>query len=113
MPIAAWSALHPGTEKPPILVLEESPQDQSRRDEPVRVVLHNDDYTPAEYVVGVLERHFGFGWWRATWIMSRAHFTGQAIVGHYPRREAEERVAAAHGHARADGWPLRLSVEQD
>lgn len=96
----------------PAQVLQDSPEDEARREEPVQVWLHNDDFTPAEYVVRVLQEVFDLGWWRANWIMTRAHFGGKSIVGGYPRGEAEAKVAAAHGRARADGWPLRFSVEQ-
>jgi len=108
---APWSALQPSTRGLPARVLQDAPEQDPSREEPARVLLHNDDFTPAEYVVRVLEQVFGFGWWRANWTMLRAHATGEAFVGHYPLREAEERVAAAHRRARSDGWPLRFSVQ--
>jgi len=104
------SLLQPGPSKP-VVVLQTDPEEQARREEPVRVWLHNDDVTPAEYVVAILEQVFAFGWWKANWIMVKAHVTGQALVGNYPRKEAEAKVAAVHQQARVDGWPLRLSVE--
>jgi ATP-dependent Clp protease adaptor protein ClpS len=94
------------------VVLQPSPEEKARSEEPVQVWLHNDDYTPAAYVVDVLREVFGLGWWRANWVMSRAHFGGRCLVGRYPRQEAEAKLAAAHGRARADGWPLRFSVEE-
>lgn len=106
-----WRALQPGPGGLPAVVLKQAPEQDPSREEPARVWLHNDDVTPAEYVVTVLEQAFGLGWWRANWIMLRAHVTGQALVGQYPRHEAAERVAAAHRRARAEGWPLRFSVE--
>jgi ATP-dependent Clp protease adaptor protein ClpS len=97
--------------QPPAVDLEHEPEDDTRRDQPVRVLLHNDDFTPADYVVKVLEQEFGLGWWKANWIMLKAHVTGQSLVGTYPRPEAEARVAASQKRARADGWPLHLSIE--
>ena len=97
----------------PQIVIEARPEDETRRREPVDVWLHNDDYTPADYVVTVLEKVFALGWWKANWIMVKAHATGHAIVGRYPREEAEQKVAAAEGRARADGWPLRLTVDEN
>jgi ATP-dependent Clp protease adaptor protein ClpS len=105
-----WTALQQGGFKPDIVVAEK-PEDETRRRQPVEVWLHNDDYTPAEYVVTVLEQVFGLGWWKANWIMAKAHATGHAVVGTFPRAEAEQKVAAAERRARSDGWPLRLSVE--
>ena len=107
---SGWHALQQG-DVAPAIVLDTTPEDEARRRQPVEVWLHNDDYTPAEYVVAVLEKAFALGWWKANWIMVRAHATGRAIVGRYPRGEAESRVASAERRARADGWPLRLTVE--
>jgi ATP-dependent Clp protease adaptor protein ClpS len=101
------------TRQPPAVVLDEEPEDTTRRDRPVRVLLVNDDFTPAEYVVKVLEQEFGLGAGKATWVMLRAHVTGRAVVGHYPREEAETKVHAAQQRARGDGWPLQLSIEED
>ena len=108
--LPAWSALQPGKFAPKAVIATDAEED-ARRKQPVEVWLHNDDYTPAAYVVTVLEQVFGLGWWKANWIMTRAHVTGHAVVGRYPREEAERKVAAAEGRARGDGWPLRLTVE--
>ena len=101
------------TRQPPAVVLAQQPEQETRRDQPVRVLLLNDDFTPAEYVVRVLEQEFALGWWKANWIMLKAHVTGRAVVGHYSREEAEARVQASQRRARGDGWPLRFSIEQD
>lgn len=95
-----------------MVVLQDASEDEARPEQPAQVWLHNDDYTPAAYVVGVLQDVFGFGWWRANWVMTRAHVGGRSLVDSYPRKEAEAKVAAAHARARGDGWPLRFSVEQ-
>ena len=85
--------------------------DQPRRDEPWRVLLHNDDYTPAEYVVKILREVFRLGLFKATTAMLRAHIAGIAPVGSFPKDEAHRLIAIAHDRARSDGWPLRLSAE--
>ena len=84
---------------------------QEKHQEPCRVLLHNDDYTPAEYVVVLLREVFGLGWWKAMLTMMKAHATGTALVGLFPEHEARQRVDSALTRARGDGWPLRLSVE--
>ena len=94
-------------------MLDQDPKEVTRRDRPVRVVLHNDGFTPVEYVVKVLEQEFGLGAGKATWIMLKAHVTGRAVVGHYPREEAEAKIQAAQQRARSDGWPLQFSMEDD
>ena len=101
------------TRQPPAVVLDQDPDKATRRDRPVRVLLHNDDFTPAGYVVTVLEQEFGLGAGKATWIMLKAHVTGRTVVGHYPRDEAEAKVDAAQQRARGDGWPLQFSIEDD
>lgn len=89
----------------------EAPESQPERQEPWRVWLHNDDYTPMEYVIGVLREVFRLGWWKATTTMLKAHALGVALVGRFPQKEAESLVTSAHARARADGWPMRLSAE--
>ena len=111
MDAGTWALLQPGGNKPG-LVVEEAPESDARRKAPAEVWLHNDDYTPAEYVVRILQEVFSLGWWKANWIMVKAHSTGDALIGTFPRHEAEEKAAAAEERARADGWPLRLSVRE-
>jgi ATP-dependent Clp protease adaptor protein ClpS len=106
----ARTALQQGGFKPDAIVAT-APEEEARRQKPVEVWLHNDDYTPAEYVVVVLDQVFALGWWKANWIMVKAHATGHSVVGTYPREEAERKVTAAERRARSDGWPLRLTVE--
>ena len=93
---------------PPVL---RSPEEEAERTRPWRVVVHNDDYTPAEYVTRILHEVFRLGWPRATLVMVRAHVSGQAQVAVLPKDEASRRVATAHARARGDGWPLRFSQE--
>lgn len=104
-------ALKQGDYKP-ALVVEDDAKAKAERKKPVEVWLHNDDYTPAEYVVRILEDVFKLGFWKANWVMARAHFAGESLVGVYPRGKAEKLVAAAEGRARSDGWPLRLSIAE-
>jgi ATP-dependent Clp protease adaptor protein ClpS len=100
------------TRQPPAAAAEPRAEADTRREAPVRVMLLNDDYTPAEYVVRVLQEELGLGGLKATWVMLKAHVAGRSLVGVYPRAEAEAKVQAAMQRARADGWPLLLSVEE-
>jgi ATP-dependent Clp protease adaptor protein ClpS len=103
--------LRAGGEKvAPPLPLPDADED-AERTRPWRVILHNDDHTPAEYVTRILHEVFRLGWARATFVMLRAHVGGRAVVAVLPAEEARERVATAHARARADGWPLRFSEE--
>lgn len=76
-----------------------------------RVVLHNDDYTTMEFVVGVLCSVFHKSQEEAVRIMLAVHETGRGDCGVYPAEVAETKVSIVHGKARAAGFPLRCSLE--
>lgn len=78
-----------------------------------RVLLHNDDYTPREFVVIVLCRVFRKGESEAAAIMRHAHRMGLAQVGIYAKEIAETKVEEAGGLARAAEMPLQFSMEPD
>jgi ATP-dependent Clp protease adaptor protein ClpS len=103
--------LRAGAEKvaPPQLLPD--PDEAADRSRPWRVVVHNDDYTPAEYVTRILNEVFRLSWPRAAFVMVRAHMAGRADVAILPRDEASQRIAAAHARARGDGWPLHFTKE--
>jgi len=77
------------------------------------VLLYNDDYTPMEFVVTVLEKVFGKGPSAATQIMLQIHRTGLGIAGVYVLEVAETRVARVHRMAEERGYPLRSGVEKE
>ena len=76
-----------------------------------KVVLLNDDYTPMEFVVDVLEQFFGLNRERATQIMLAVHTQGKGVCGIYPRDIAETKAAQVNQHARDNGHPLLCDVE--
>ncbi len=79
---------------------------------PCRVLIHNDDVTPIEYVASLLRRVFGLGWFKALRVTMKAHVTGRAVVVVEPCAKANEHVALAHETARSEGHGhLRFSVE--
>lgn len=78
-----------------------------------RVLIHNDDVTPMDFVVLVLENIFYLGIDTATDIMFKAHITGVAYVQTLPKSEAEKRVNKAHFAAGVDGYPLHFSIEPE
>jgi ATP-dependent Clp protease adaptor protein ClpS len=78
-----------------------------------RVVLHNDDYTTMEFVVEVLESIFGKSPAEAYGVMMHVHQRGAGVAGLYPYEEAERKVALVHEQARAAGYPLRATVEEE
>jgi len=78
-----------------------------------KVLLLNDDYTPMEFVVAILENLFGKGPTEATQIMLAIHRTGLGVAGVYVQDVAETKVAAVHATAEQRGYPLRAGAEKE
>lgn len=78
-----------------------------------KVVLLNDDYTPMEFVVVVLERFFGKSQEEATQIMLHVHRRGIGICGVYPYEIAETKVTQVIDFARKNEHPLQCMLEKD
>ena len=83
------------------------------RPERFKVLLYNDDYTPMEFVVSVLEKVFGKGPSAATQIMLQIHRPGLGIAGVYVLEVAETRVSKVHHMAEERGYPLRSGLEKE
>ena len=77
-----------------------------------RVVLLNDDYTPMEFVVDVLERFFAMDRPAATRVMLEVHTRGKGICGVYTYEIAETKVSQVMAHAREHQHPLMCTLEQ-
>jgi ATP-dependent Clp protease adaptor protein ClpS len=77
-----------------------------------KVVLYNDDYTPMEFVVALLESVFGMGPAQATATMLHVHRKGSGVAGVYALEIAETKVATVHRMAESAGYPLRAGVEE-
>ena len=72
----------------------------------LQVILHNDDYTPMEFVVGVLQEIIGMSKEDAIETMLEVHRQGKAVCGLYAKDDAEAIVAQVLEHARRHGHPL-------
>ena len=75
----------------------------------VQVVLYNDDFTPMEFVVRVLEEFFGMDRKEATETMAEIHRDGVAVCGLYSRQGGEEIVKQVLAYALEHGYPLRCA----
>jgi ATP-dependent Clp protease adaptor protein ClpS len=91
----------------------ERPQADPKVPRRYKVLLHNDDYTTMEFVVETLERVFSKSPAEAYRIMMQVHVNGLGVCGAYPYEIAETRVALVHERARARGYPLRASMEEE
>ncbi len=80
---------------------------------PYKVIIHNDDVTPMDFVVAVLRVIFELTLERAEAVMLTAHYTGGAVVGKYPKDDAQRRVDAAHQLARLEDYPLKFTMEPE
>ncbi|HLF21528.1 MAG TPA: ATP-dependent Clp protease adapter ClpS [Aestuariivirga sp.] len=78
-----------------------------------KVLLLNDDYTPMEFVVHVLERFFGKGREEATSIMLHVHQKGVGICGVYTFEVAETKVTQVMDFARKHQHPLQCTMEKE
>ncbi|XXK32943.1 ATP-dependent Clp protease adapter ClpS [Rhodobacteraceae bacterium nBUS_24] len=78
-----------------------------------KVMLLNDDYTPMEFVVIVLERFFGMNQTQAFEIMLTVHKKGLAVVGVFSHEVAETKVAQVMDFARQHQHPLQCTMEKE
>jgi len=76
-----------------------------------RVVLLNDDYTPMQFVIDILEALFQKSPAEAYRIMMQVHLNGRGVGGIYPWEVAETKVDTLRSRAREAGHPLQATVE--
>lgn len=77
-----------------------------------QVVLLNDDYTPMEFVVEILQIFFNLGREDATRIMLNVHKLGKGVCGVYSKDIAETKVAQVNDYSRQHQHPLMCTLEQ-
>ena len=77
-----------------------------------KVVILNDDYTPMEFVVHVLEAIFGHNRENATRIMLNVHKSGIGVCGIYSRDIAETKVTQVNSYSRENKHPLLCDMEE-
>lgn len=93
------------------VVLETRPR--TRKPPLYKVLLLNDDYTPMEFVVLVLERFFGMSHTRAFELMLAVHQKGVAVVGVFSLEIAETKVGQVMDFARRHQHPLQCTLEKE
>jgi len=77
-----------------------------------KVVLLNDDYTPMEFVVEVLQAFFRMNSEQATRIMLHVHQKGKGVCGVFTREIAETKVAQVNQYSRESKHPLLCEMEE-
>ena len=100
----------PGTDGEGTVILER----QTARVQPpslYQVVMLNDDYTPMEFVIHVLQQYFKHDLETATMIMLKIHHEGRGVCGVYPKDVAATKVELVLAAARRDQHPLQCLME--
>ena len=77
-----------------------------------QVLLLNDDYTPMDFVVTVLQQFFAMNREKATQVMLHVHTRGRGVCGDYTREVAESKVAQVNEFSRMNQHPLLCTMEK-
>ena len=85
---------------------------QTKRPSMYRVLLLNDDYTPMEFVISILQSFFNKDAQEATQIMLQVHHNGVGECGIYTYEIAETKVSQVMDHARKNQHPLQCIMEK-
>ena len=91
----------------------EKPELKTKKPPMYKVILLNDDFTPMEFVVTVLEKYFKIGRERAITIMLDVHQKGLAVVGVYSNEVAETKVTQVMDYAKKYEHPLQCTMEKE
>lgn len=97
---------------PEIEIIEQK-EEETELEPLYRVIIHNDDVTPMDFVVQILKTIFYLSNPKAAEIMLTAHYYGTAYVQTLPKSEAERRINKAHFAAGLEGYPLHFSIEPE
>lgn len=101
------------TQAAPDIKIDEDQQQETAYEPLYRVIIHNDNVTPMDFVVHVLNSIFMLLPPDALEVMYTAHYRGKAVVQILPRSEAERRINKAHFAAGLEGYPLHFSMEAE
>lgn len=77
-----------------------------------KVLIMNDDYTPMEFVVHILESFFTMNHDKATQIMLNVHHKGKGICGTFTRDIAETKTTQVNDYSRSNDHPLLCTMEE-
>ena len=102
----------PQISRPDTGVVVEEARPQVKQPPLYQVVLLNDDYTPMEFVVDVLEKFFALNRPTATRIMLEVHTKGKGVCGVFTYEIAETKVAQVTTYARDNQHPLMCTLEE-
>ncbi len=107
------SPLDPGRDDDSDTGLAVKSRTRTKRPSMYKVLMLNDDYTPMEFVIHVLERFFGMGHEQATQVMLHVHQRGVGVCGVFTYEIAETKVTQVMDLARQHQHPLQCTIEKD
>jgi len=87
-------------------------RDKTKKPQPYRVLMLNDDYTPMEFVVHCLQRFFKMDLEQATRVMLHVHQKGVGVCGTFTYEVAETKVGQVIDFARENQHPLQCTLEK-
>ncbi|WP_251492635.1 ATP-dependent Clp protease adaptor ClpS [Otoolea muris] len=90
----------------------QKPRSRIREPKRYQVIMHNDDYTPMDFVVKILMEVFHKGKEEAVALMMNVHKGGQAAVGSYPYDIAVSKIRIVTERAKEEGYPFRLTLKE-
>ena len=94
-------------------VLEREPKKELKRPRKWKVIILNDDFTPMEFVIGILMQYFDKELPEAQKITLQVHEKGVGIAGVYPWEVADNKIYVVALAARQNEVPLRLTMEPE
>ncbi len=97
----------------PIPKIHPDEQEQTEEGPLYRVIIHNDEVTPMDFVIHILITIFLRPTANAANVMLTAHINGNAYVQTLPKPEAQRRINKAHFAARLASYPLEFSMEPE
>jgi ATP-dependent Clp protease adaptor protein ClpS len=103
---------HRQSNRPDTGVVVEESRPETAEPPLYRVILLNDDYTPMEFVVEVLERFFAMDRQMATRVMLEVHTRGKGVCGVFTYEIAETKVSQVTGYSREHQHPLLCTLEE-
>ncbi|GHF24736.1 hypothetical protein GCM10017044_19280 [Kordiimonas sediminis] len=89
------------------------PEAKTKKPSMYKVLLLNDDYTPMEFVVHILQRYFRMTMEQATEVMLHVHQRGVGVCGIYTFEVAETKVAQVMAFAKQHEHPLQCTMEKE
>ena len=111
LPPPAGPASRPSDDSGDSVVAERKTQ-KTKPPQMYQVIMLNDDYTPMEFVVVVLQKFFGMSRERATQVMLKVHREGIGVCGVYPRDVATTKVQQVAAYSRKHQHPLQCVMEE-